>query len=124
FAGDENGTTVHLDAGSYSVGESGPSGYTSSSTADCTGTLSVGDVKTCTVTNDDQPATLVVIKHVINGNGGQASASSFAMSVAGGAANVQPSASFPGAEARKSTGMLYAHTAYSDAEIGLTGNSR
>ena len=40
FAGAEApGTTVTLDAGSYNVTETGPSGYTATYSADCTGTI-------------------------------------------------------------------------------------
>jgi hypothetical protein len=55
FPGAESpGTQVALDAGSYSVAETGgPSGYTSSLSADCSGTIAAGETKTCTVTNDD-----------------------------------------------------------------------
>ena len=45
--------TVTLGAGSYNVTETGPSGYTASFSADCTGTIAAGQTKTCTVTNDD-----------------------------------------------------------------------
>src|SRR5207245_743018 len=45
--------------------------YTLTYPAECTGTILAGDVKTCTVTNDDiPPAKLTVIKHVINDSGG------------------------------------------------------
>jgi hypothetical protein len=57
FAGAESpGTTITLDAGSYSVSESGPSGYSESDSSDCSGTIAVGETKTCTITNDDQKA--------------------------------------------------------------------
>src|SRR4029450_11104543 len=39
--------------GSYSVSETGPSGYTQSNSADCSGSIAAGQTKTCTVTNDD-----------------------------------------------------------------------
>src|SRR5207249_3680110 len=42
--------------GSYSVGESGPGGYSASQSADCSGTIQLGETKTCTVTNDDTKA--------------------------------------------------------------------
>ncbi|MEJ0021851.1 MAG: ice-binding family protein [Candidatus Doudnabacteria bacterium] len=42
----------------YSVIETGPSSYTATFSADCTGTLSPFETKTCTVTNDDIPPTL------------------------------------------------------------------
>jgi hypothetical protein len=49
------GTTVILNAGGYSVGESGPGGYLATYSSDCTGTIGIGEVRTCTVTNDDLP---------------------------------------------------------------------
>ena len=57
FPGDTAGTTVTLDAGSYSVTESGPSGYMSTLSTDCAGTIGVGENLVCTVTNDDEPVT-------------------------------------------------------------------
>lgn len=48
------GSTVFLKpATSLSVAETGPAGYTQTLSAGCTGPLAGGDVKTCTVTNDD-----------------------------------------------------------------------
>jgi hypothetical protein len=86
FAGDELGTTVSLDAGSYGVTETGPPGYTRSDSADCSGTIALGETKTCTVTNDDQAATLIVKKVVINDNGGTKLAQDFSFQVNGGSA--------------------------------------
>jgi hypothetical protein len=53
FSGAESpGTSVNLNAGSYSVSESGPTtSYASSFSADCSGSIAVGQTKTCTVTN-------------------------------------------------------------------------
>src|SRR5207247_6812481 len=62
FLGSEAGTSVTINAGSYSVAESGPSGYTESDSAGCSGTIANGGSATCTITNDDQAATLTVIK--------------------------------------------------------------
>src|SRR2546430_951888 len=82
FAGAESpGTTVALDAGSYSVGETGPSGYSRSDSSDCSGSIAVGETKTCTITNDDVQPKLVVIKHVINDNGGTPPAPTVTMGV-------------------------------------------
>jgi large repetitive protein len=117
FAGAEAGTTVTLNAGSYSVGESGPGGYTRSDSADCTGTIANGQTKTCTVTNDDQAATLIVKKHVVNDNGGSATAANFTMSVPGGT----PS-SFAGAEAGTTTTLNAG--LYSVSETGPAGYTR
>ena len=79
-----------FDSGSYNLSEAGPAGYAASDWV-CTGgqsdgdTVSVGldDDITCTITNDDQPASLTVIKHVVNDNGGTAAASDFTMHVNG-----------------------------------------
>jgi hypothetical protein len=97
FAGeDAPGTTVTLDAGTYNVTETGPAGYSASFTADCSGSIANGETRTCTVTNDDIQPQLIVIKHVINDNGGTALAGDFTISVSGSSPSP---ASFPGAEA-------------------------
>jgi hypothetical protein len=52
FPGAESpGTTVTLDAGSYAVTETTVAGYRASYDATCSGTIAVGQTKTCTVTN-------------------------------------------------------------------------
>ncbi len=53
FAGSEVGSTTALGFGAYSVAETGPSGYIASMSADCSGTITAGENKTCTITNDD-----------------------------------------------------------------------
>ncbi|MDP3982006.1 MAG: ice-binding family protein [bacterium] len=80
-------------AGTYALSESaGPAGYTASSwscvvngDAPVVGssiTLQTGDTATCTITNNDiAPATLRVIKTVVNNNGGVAVASDFNLHV-------------------------------------------
>jgi uncharacterized cupredoxin-like copper-binding protein len=118
FAGAEApGTEVTLDAGSYNVTESGPSGYTASYSADCSGTIGVGESKTCTVTNDDQPGKLTVIKHVINDNGGTAVAADFTLD--SGGANDSPD-NFAGAESPGTEVTLDAG-AYNVTESGPSG---
>ena len=77
------GTTITLDAGAYSVDETGPSGYTASSSADCSGTIAPGDHKTCTITNNDQSAHLKLVKVVTNDNGGTAATTDFTLSATG-----------------------------------------
>jgi hypothetical protein len=62
FPGSETGTVVTLNAGSFSVSESIVNGYTQASAVGCSGTLAVGDYRTCTITNRDIPAQLVVNK--------------------------------------------------------------
>jgi hypothetical protein len=54
FPGAESpGTEVALNAGSYSVGETGPAGYIRTDAGACTGSIAIGETKTCTVTNND-----------------------------------------------------------------------
>ena len=111
------GTAVTLDPGSYSVDASGPSGYSSTSSADCAGTIAAGETKTCTITNDDQPATLIVTKHVINDNGGGAEASDFTLD--SGGTDDSPD-DFAGAEAPGTTVTLDAGS-YNVTESGPSG---
>jgi hypothetical protein len=64
FNGVENpGTTVALDAGSYGVTETTDPGYTHSYSADCTGSIAIGETKTCTITNNDKPAVIKGTKY-------------------------------------------------------------
>ncbi len=77
-----NGEQAGVNSGSYTVNESGLSGYTATFTGDCDSNgsivLSAGDVKTCTITNNDDPlppptqGVVKVIKVVNNDNGGNA----------------------------------------------------
>ena len=52
FPGNSSGTSVKLDMGMYSVTESGPSGYNSTSSMDCSGAImSVVEIVKCDITN-------------------------------------------------------------------------
>jgi hypothetical protein len=55
FAGSETGVTKTLSSiGTYSVTEVAVPGYALKSvTSDCSGTIALGEHKTCTITNDD-----------------------------------------------------------------------
>jgi hypothetical protein len=84
FPGSETGTDVKIGPGWYNVYEYGFSGYKASYSPECNDQINLGENKTCTITNDDLPkAQLVVIKHVINNDGGTASSSDFTMVVDG-----------------------------------------
>src|SRR5438552_5332140 len=104
FAGEEAGTVVAIGAGAYSVAEAaGPSGYAGTRSLDCSGTIAAGEAKTCTITNDDRPAHLTVIKHVVNDDGGTNSAGDFTLAVFDPAGIVTPEGlrtvvTFPGSE--------------------------
>jgi uncharacterized repeat protein (TIGR01451 family) len=78
-----NGASNNFDPGDYAVSESGgPSGYSASFSGDCDQngniTIAAGNSYTCTITNDDQPATLIVKKVI---SGGTLSAADFSFSV-------------------------------------------
>ena len=84
---DAPGVEVSLAPGAYAVTETGgPTGYTGTFSADCVGSIALGQVKTCTVTNDDRPAKLIVKKIVINDDGGTKTAADFSFKVNGGSA--------------------------------------
>ncbi len=80
---------VSVPAGSYTVSETGPVGYSTAFSGDCDsngkGTIAVGEVKTCLLTNDDVPTTITVSVNVINNDGGTKSASSFPVTLDGAA---------------------------------------
>jgi uncharacterized repeat protein (TIGR01451 family) len=78
----ENELTV--DAGSYEVTEPAVDGYETSYGGCDEIELANGDSATCTITNDDQPATLTVKKVVVNDDGGNKKADDFSFSVNGG----------------------------------------
>jgi YVTN family beta-propeller protein len=100
FQGNSNtGTIVKLQPGRYSVAESGPTGYSSNYSSDCSGTINSGQAKNCIITNTYNPfipgllSKLIVTKKVINEGGGNKKASDFTISVSGN--NPSP-ASFSG----------------------------
>ncbi|MBD9480710.1 DUF11 domain-containing protein, partial [Pseudoxanthomonas sp. PXM02] len=87
-------TSAAVQAGSYALTESGgPAGYAASTwncvknggAAVAANTISLvgGDVATCTITNNDQAATLTLVKTVINDNGGTATVSNFPLTATG-----------------------------------------
>ncbi|WP_057916779.1 DUF7507 domain-containing protein [Lysobacter antibioticus] len=87
-------TSAPVSPGSYTLSETGgPSGYTAG-TYSCVVnggapvvsnslTLAFGDTATCTINNDDQAATLTLVKTVTNDNGGTATISDFPLTATG-----------------------------------------
>ena len=71
-------TNATVNAGTYTLSESGgPAGYTASTWSCTAGTLTGASLvlplntsATCTINNNDQPATLTLVKTVTNDNGG------------------------------------------------------
>src|SRR3989344_3690630 len=78
-----SGEQNSFNAGTYAVSETNQSGYMGTIGGDCDSdgniTLAPGDVKECTVTNDDIVPGLTVIKTVTNDNGGTKEVSDFTL---------------------------------------------
>jgi hypothetical protein len=70
FAGNESGEIVTVDPGSYAVNGDTLSGYARSVSTNCSGNITQGEVRFCTVTYNDITTTLTVLVNVINDNGG------------------------------------------------------
>jgi hypothetical protein len=82
----QQGTTINVGPGPYSVSESEDRRYQTSLSRDCTGVMRTGESKVCVITNNDRPPTtgrLTVIKNVINDNGGTKQPSDFTLTVTG-----------------------------------------
>ena len=103
------GTTVTVDPGTYTVDRDRPVRLRGA-LGDCTGTIAIGETKTCTVTNDDIAPKLIVNKVVNNDNGGTATRGDFTLDVDARA----PPGQLPGrarrARGRRSTPALYTVT--------------
>ena len=117
FAGSESGVTrIVTTFGSYTVTEGSVDGYDQALSAGCSGTIVAGDQKTCTITNDDKPATITVIKHV---SGGSLSAGNFTLAIAG--VTAVGGNTFSGAESPGVTKTLTSVGTYSVTETAVTG---
>lgn len=75
-----SGATSTLPVGVYTVTETGVAGYEAIFSGDCDQdgnvTVESGETKYCTITNDDLPASITLIKNVVNNSGGTATAAS------------------------------------------------
>lgn len=83
FLGSESGTAVTLNIGSYSVDEVAVAGYAKTLSGDCSGTITGGETKTCTITNNDIAPSLTLVKSVTNDNGGVLEASAWTLTASG-----------------------------------------
>ena len=84
-------TAASVSAGTYVLSEAGPAGYTASAWS-CTGggtltgsslVLTPGVSATCTIDNNDQPASLTLVKTVTNDNGGTAAPAAWTLTATG-----------------------------------------
>jgi hypothetical protein len=80
FDGDGS-VTSNMAVGSYSVTEVAATGYTTTYSADCSGSIAANESKTCTITNDDQPTTITVAKNLVLDSGKTGSVTNFSFSV-------------------------------------------
>src|SRR5207247_998083 len=79
---DQHGTkSITVNAGAHNITEPAVTGYTPSYSNCSNVTVTNGGTATCTIRNDDQPAHLTVEKHVVNNNGGSATAGQWTMDV-------------------------------------------
>jgi hypothetical protein len=120
FSGAEDpGTTITLDAGSYSVSASEFAGYTTLLSKGCHGDIAVDDKagRICTVTSNDKPATLNVITTMVNSDGGAKTIADALISVSG--ENVSTS-TFSGSDGTAVTLDAGAYSVYGAALDGYT----
>ena len=97
-----SGVAVPVNPGTYTAGETLLPGYTFegfSGDCDVNGdvTVALGESKTCTLTNNDQQATITVVKVVTNDNGGTGLPDDFLLTLEGAAVTQRraPSRSTP-----------------------------
>lgn len=86
FPGSAEGTTITVDAGEYAVGEVANSLYSMTKSESCTGTIAIGEHKTCTITNtfvqpEDETGTIIVKNIILDS---PVSPTGFSFSVNGG----------------------------------------
>lgn len=71
FPGSESGTAFIVQPGTYSVSEVAVlPNYTKNVGSNCSGTITAGSIKFCTITYNDITTTLTLIANVVNDNGG------------------------------------------------------
>ena len=120
FPGSSSGTSVELNKGRYSVTETGPSGYTSNPSSECSGSINPDQERNCTITNVyNKPVTtgkIIVTKQVVNDGGGTKRPSDFTINVDGN--NPSPQ-SFPGSSSGTSVELNKGR--YSVTETGPSG---
>lgn len=104
------GTTVTLDAGEYEVSEDAVDGYVGELSEDCSGTIDVGESKTCTITNDDVAAMVTVYKVVVNDDGGTFEADEFQLTLSQGEADTEFSSDDEGTSFELEIGVPFSVT--------------
>ncbi len=117
------GTDFLVPVGTYAVSSSGPAGYTTTYSGDCSGgnvSVAVGESKSCTVTQNDVAPTLTVVTNVVNDNGGTRAPAGFTVHVRKGAADVSGSPKPGNAAGTKYTLAAGSYAVAADAVTGYT----
>jgi hypothetical protein len=83
FSGTATGKAVTLAPGGYSVAASAVSGYSSSYSSGCIGTIGAGELKYCVVGEDDVATSLTLLVNVKNDNAGTKTPSDFSLFIDG-----------------------------------------
>ena len=117
----DSGETIEVGPGAFELAEAaGPAGYAltalscdnqNTSLANPSVTVGLGQLVTCTFTNDDVAPTLTLVKEVVNANGGTAAAAEWTLSAAAGG-TVAVSGASP------ASGTVRANTEYTLSESG------
>ncbi len=128
FAGSEApGKTVTLNVGTYGVDESFVSGYSKTLGTDCSGSVTLGDDKSCTITNTAIAPKLILKKTVVNDNGGTETADKWTLKAQNGSnppvINTTGTliANTSSLQAKTAETTVMANTAYTLSESGPTG---
>src|SRR5207245_621523 len=119
FAGSSSGTSVTLKPGTYNVSASAVSGYTTTYSSGCSGSIAGGQTIICTVTNkySSLPGSttfLSVITNVDNTNGGTKKPSDFTITVSG---NSPKPSTFSGSSSGTSVTLQAGKYSVSEASI-------
>jgi hypothetical protein len=114
------GTEVQFaDTSTYAVTEPAVAGYSTTYSADCSGTITPEQTKTCTVTNNDVPPTLKLVKNVTNNDGGTAVPNNWTLSATAPAPNDGRNFSNAGGSGAFQT--VFAGAGYALAETAVAG---
>ena len=123
-------TNAAVRAGTYALTESGPSGYAAGAWSCSAGTLTgsslvlgVGVSATCTINNDDKPATLSLIKVVNNGTtGSTAVPSNWTLTATGSAQTITGPGNSPAVTNQTVNGGTYS-LSESGGQAGYTASA-
>ncbi len=83
FSGSEAGVAKIVQPGPYSVSQINLPNYSTTATPDCSGNIIAGQIKFCTITNDDVTTTITVIANVVNDNNGTNTPADFPLFIDG-----------------------------------------